>query len=191
MKESFVLWLKISAYSLTVVIGMRLASPAMQNDPRVKDFEARVTQYLNLRKKEAGSSPGATKSPDKLSDNQEQLAARVKALRPDAKQGDIFTPEIAEYFRRQLSSTLAGPDGTKIRASLRHAEPVRGLSLRVNEVYPQGIPLQSTPPSLLLNVPPLPKELEYRIVGRNLLIRDIAPNLIVDFISDALPSTGD
>ena len=138
------LWLKISTYSLTVVIGMRLASPAMQNDPRVKDFEARVTQYLNLRKKEAGSSPGATKSPDKLSDNQEQLAARVKALRPDAKQGDIFTPEIAEYFRRQLSSTLAGPDGTKIRASLRHAEPVRGLSLRVNEVYPQGIPLQST-----------------------------------------------
>jgi hypothetical protein len=190
VKESFVLWPKVFACSLTLVIGLRLASLAMQDDPLVKDFEARVSQYLDLRKKDAGSSPRPTKSADKLSDNQELVAARVKALRPTAKQGDIFTPELAEYFRRQLSSTLAGPDGPKIRASLRHAEPVRGLSLRVNEVYPQGIPLQSTPPSLLLNLPPLPKELEYRIVGRNLVLRDIVPNIIVDFISDALPSTG-
>jgi hypothetical protein len=177
---------------LLIGVKLALATPsAMQNDPLVKDFEARVNRYLDLRKKEAGSSPRPTKSSDKLSDNQEQLAARVKALRPDAKQGDIFTPEIAQYFRHQLSSSLAGPNGPMIRASLRHAEPLRGLSLRVNETYPQGVPLQSTPPSLLLNLPPLPQELEYRIVGRNLLIRDTVPNIIVDFIPDALPSTGD
>jgi hypothetical protein len=62
------------------------------------------------------------------------------------------------------------------------------LALHVNQVYPQGIPLQSTPPTLLLNLPTLPKELEYRIVGRNLVLHDIVPNIIVDFIPDAIPS---
>ena len=40
------------------------------------------------------------------------------------------------------------------------------------------------PPSLLLNLPKLPKELEYRFVGRELILRDIAANLIVDVIPE-------
>ena len=90
-------------------------------------------------------------------------------------------------MRRQISATLSGPEGAKVRASLRHAEPLRGLKLRVNEVYPEGVPLQSTPPTLLLNLPPLPKDLEYRIVGRTLVLHDTVPNLVVDFIPDAIP----
>jgi hypothetical protein len=40
------------------------------------------------------------------------------------------------------------------------------------------------PPSLLLNLPELPKELEYRFVGRELVLRDSAANLIVDVLPD-------
>jgi hypothetical protein len=169
---------------------MPMASPVptQDNARTVKDFEARVAKYLDLRKKEAGSAPRPTNSPEKLAETQQERAAKVSALRQDAKQGDIFTPEIAAYFRRQISAALAGRDGGKIRASLRHAEPVAPLALHVNEVYPQGIPLQSTPPTLLLNLPPLPKELEYRIVGRSLVLHDIVPNIIVDFIPNAIPS---
>lgn len=157
----------------------------------VNDFEARVAKYLDLRKKEPGSAPRPTNSPEKLADTQQDLAEKLKVLRRDAKQGDIFAPEIAAYFRRQISATLAGRDGRRIRASLRHAEPVSALALHVNQVYPQGIPLQSTPPTLLLNLPALPKELEYRIVGRNLVLHDIVPNTIVDFIPDAILSGED
>jgi hypothetical protein len=126
-----------------------------------------------------------------LADTQQNLAEKVRALRQGAKQGDIFTPETAAYFRRQISATLAGRDGRKIRASLRHADPVPALALHVNQGYPQDMPLQSTPPTLLLNLPPLPKELEYRIVGRNLVLHDIVPNIVVDFIPDAIPSAED
>ena len=42
-----------------------------------------------------------------------------------------------------------------------------------------------------MNLPTLPKELEYRIIGRNLILHDIVPNIIVDFVSDAIPSTED
>jgi len=183
---------RVTARTFMLLFGTGLCMApcvaSQDHDQTVKDFEARVAKYLDLRKKEAGSAPRPTNSPEKLAEVQQNLAAKVAALRPDAKQGDIFTPEITAYFRHQISAALAGHHGHKIRASLRHAEPVPALALHVNQVYPQGIPLQSTPPTLLLNLPTLPKELEYRIVGRNLVLHDIVPNIIVDFIPDAIPS---
>ena len=77
----------------------------------------------------------------------------------------------------------------KIRASLLHAEPVRGLNLQVNGEYPQVSALQSTPPTLLSDLPKLPSDLEYRIVGRELILLDSTANLIIDLLPDALPSS--
>jgi hypothetical protein len=138
------------------------------------------------RQTAAAAPPKATASPGKLNADQDALAANVRAARPNAKQGDIFTPEIATYFRRQIATTLRGPKGSSIKATLRHAEPVK-LRVQVNQKYPQGVPLQSTPPSLLLNLPPLPKELEYRIVDSSLVLRDGQANLIVDFVPNVFP----
>lgn len=154
----------------------------------VKEFESRVAKYLDLRKKQAGSSPKPTASSAKLADTEKQIAANVQALRVNAKQGDIFTQEIADYFRRKIAATLAAPNGTRIRASLQHAEPV-AMQLQVNQSYPHHVPLQSTPPTLLLNLPKLPKELEYRIVGHDLVLHDIVPNLVVDFVPRAVPTS--
>ena len=156
----------------------------------IKDFEARVTNYLDLRKKQAGSAPRSTNSSDKLANTQQESAAKIQAKRP-AAQGDIFTPEISRCLRRQIAATLGGPEGPKIRVSLHHAEPVRGLILKVNQTYPEGVPLQSTPPTVLLNLPPLPKDLEYRFIGRTLVLHDTVPNLIVDFLPGAIPADKD
>lgn len=184
---------KIALATVASVLVLAVRLPAggqtsSRDDATVQDFESRVTKYMELRKKEAGTPPRPTNSPEKIVETQQDLAVKVQGFRSNAKQGDIFTPEIAEYFRRQIAATLAGPHGYKIRASLRHAEPVHAISLQVNQTYPQGIPLQSTPPSLLLNLPTLPKELEYRIIGHNLVLHDLAPNVIVDFVTSAVPS---
>ena len=61
---------------------------------------------------------------------------------------------------------------------------LQGVRFDVNAAYPDGLPLQSMPPSLLLNLPQLSKELEYRFVGRELILRDAPANLIVDVIPD-------
>jgi hypothetical protein len=82
---------------------------------------------------------------------------------------------------------MAGPHGADIRASLRRAEPVK-IQLQINQSYPDNVPLQSTPPSLLLNLPELPKGLEYRLLGNELVLRDADADIIVDYISNALPS---
>ena len=116
------------------------------------------------------------------------MAEKIQEARADAKQGDIFTPEIEAYFRKRIAAAMRGANGPKIRSSLRHAEPLHSMPLHVNQPYPDGVPLQSVPPTLLLNLPRLPKELEYRIVGRDLALHDIGPNLIVDLIPGAVPS---
>ena len=180
----------VAAGLLVAAQGQTAAQPpasARQDDAIVKDFEARVANYMRFRKKEAGTSPKPTASSAKLAEHRDQMEQSVRAAREDAKQGDIFADPIAQYFRRQIASTLRGDQGRKIRESLRHAEPVRGIPLRVNGPYPEGVALQSTPPSLLLNLPPLPKELQYRIVGHDLVLLDTAPNTIVDFIPNVLP----
>ena len=184
--------------AITIVVGLSqtsavapvAVSPASPADAAiVKDFYARVSNYLDLRKKEAGSSPKPTNSAVKLAESKNAMAEKTQTARAEAKQGDIFTPEIAAYFRKRISATLAGQQGAKIRSSLRHAEPLRNIDLHVNQKYPDGLPFQSVPPTLLLNLPRLQKELEYRIVGRDLALHDIATNIIVDFIPGAVPSS--
>jgi hypothetical protein len=56
----------------------------------------------------------------------------------------------------------------------------------VNGAYPKDMALQSTPSTLLQNFPSLPKEIEYRVVGRKLVLRDIEANLIVDYADDVV-----
>jgi len=153
----------------------------------VQDFENRVTQYLQQRQEKAGSLPGPTTSASKLTNTREGMRARIEAKRAGAKQGDIFTPEIAAYLHRQIASTFHSKRGAGVSASLQHAEPQK-FTLRVNQPYPDGIPLQSMPPTLLLKLPKLPKELQYRIVGRNLVLLDTEPNLVVDILPDAIPT---
>ena len=101
----------------------------------------------------------------------------------------MFTPEVSQLFKRLIATTFQGPDAAKIRASLRNAEPVSNIPLQVNAVYPERLPLQSTPPSVLMNLPELPPELDYRIVGHDLVLRDVGGNIIVDFITSAIPSS--
>jgi hypothetical protein len=111
----------------------------------------------------------------------------IQAARAGVKQGNIFSREIVRYFRGQVELSLRGPDGKNIRATLERSEPVRGLTLHVNDSYP-ALSLQTMPPGLLQRLPLLPKELEYRIIGHDLLLHDIEPNIIVDFIPDAIPT---
>src|SRR2546421_495627 len=98
------------------------AAPQAGDDAQVvKAFESRVTQYMDLRKTQAGAIK-PTDSPAKLAEDHKRMGDKVRAPRSPAKKGDIFDPPSAAYFRKQIAATLKGAEGTKIRASLRHAE---------------------------------------------------------------------
>jgi hypothetical protein len=161
-----------------------------QDGLTVGEFQKRVADYLKVRRQAQGEAPTPkqTDAPEKIMESQHELSARIRELRANSKQGDIFAPEIANLFRRLINQSLNGADGRKIRKSYQRAEPIHGVKLEVNQPYPDGLPLQSMPPSLLMNLPKLPPELEYRFVGRELVLRDIAANLVADVIPDVSTS---
>ena len=47
--------------------------------------------------------------------------------------------------------------------------------------------LTTVPASVLLVLPSVPEALDYRFVGRDLILRDVEANLILDYILDATP----
>jgi hypothetical protein len=163
-------------------------SRAADNTRVTDQFQQRVKQYLDLRKKAAGQAPKPTDSPQVIASSQRDLGNKVRVMRAGAKQGEIFAPEIAQYFRQQLAMALRGQSGKKVRASLRRAEPVK-MDLQINQSYPENVPLQSMPPTVLLKLPELPDGLEYRILDRELVLRDTEANIVVDYIPQALPDT--
>ena len=186
----------LSAFPLvTSLLLASLASSAQappapgSNDAKlVAEFQQRARQYLDWREKTAGKPPAPTDSPEKIVASRRDLANRVRVARAGAPQGQIFTSEVAGYFRREIAVTLNGRSGKQVLTSLRHAEPT-SMELQINESYPEKVPLQSTPPTLLMNLPELPKGLEYRILGRELVLRDSDANIIVDYVPNALPAT--
>jgi hypothetical protein len=152
------------------------------------DFAKRLSEYMKLRSKiiDAERPLKPTHSQTAIAQHERKLAQAIRQSRESAKQGDIFTQEVCQEFKRLIGIAMQGSSGTHVQQSLKRAEPV-SLHLEVNRAYPSGLPLQSTPPTLLENLPVLPKGLEYRIVGRDLVLRDVDANLIIDFITHALP----
>lgn len=170
---------------LAIASEQEKVNPGAQN---VADFSQRVADYLKVRRGAIShvASLKPTKSPDAITRHEHALAHEIREARRGVGQGNIFTPAITQEFRRLLAATMQGPEAVRIRSSLRHAEPIQHRPVRVNDIYPHGTPLQSVPPSLLLNLPPLPSELEYRFIGNDLILRDVEANLIVDLIPNAL-----
>lgn len=154
----------------------------------IHEFQTKVEAYAVVHReaeKQVGPlKPGSTAA--KIGRHQRELAKAIRRLRRNAAQGDIFTPRIAAEIRSLTGAAVSGPRGARVEKSLRRAEPVQ-FHVVVNRSYPSGTPLQSVPPTLLLYLPELQSELEYRIVGDTLILRDTAANLVVDFMRQAIP----
>ncbi len=165
-------------------------------DPKVNpsaaamaEFTMRVEEYAALHKRLAkgDSAQRDNSDPARINAVKVSLAAKVRAARVDAKQGDIFTPAVRPVFRRLLVPELKGAAGRDTKAVLKDDAPARGtVPFKVNAGFPQDQPLPSVPANVLLALPTLPAPLEYRIVGQHLLLLDTESDLIVDYILNAI-----
>ena len=160
----------------------------------LKEFNEQIAKYVELHKNTLKDLPKLkrTTDPAKINASEEALALALRQARPQARAGDIFFPDARELFLRLIRSELKGAEGSAGRAAIKEGNPKsEGSPVRLgaNAVYPDGAPLSLVPPALLLKLPQLPKELDYRFVGRHLILRDTAANIIVDYILNAVPAT--
>ena len=165
--------------------GPPQVTPASPESPAFRDFLERVQQYLKLQK--AVPRLRTTKHREEIVSRRRALAQKIRETRPDAKQGDIFTPEISEEFRRVIRSAFQGPNASNVRKTIRQGEPVPVWHPTVNADYPEHLPVTTVPPTLLLRLPQLPSGVAYRIVGHDFVLQDTEARLIVDFIPGAIP----
>jgi hypothetical protein len=150
------------------------------------DFKERVDKYVELRKKADDSAPPLkeTKDPAKIREAQEALVERIGAARAGTKRGDIFTPEISAHFRRLLRPELKEA-GTK--ALMKDDDPnPDSVAFKINAPYPDKQPLSTVPPNVLATLPRLPKDIDYRFVGKHLILRDVRANMIIDYLPNAI-----
>lgn len=150
-------------------------------------FEDRAKAYLALRDKVKATMapPKPTNDPGQLVARQEALARAVRKARAGAAPGDIFTRDVAPILRGAIQRDFGRRTAAERAAALR--EVPSALALKVNDSYPKSVPLATVPPKLLAEMPRLPDSLEYRFVGRRLILHDTVSNLVVDILEEALP----
>jgi hypothetical protein len=172
--------------------GAQVVDTILEEHKATLAFEQSVTDYAKMHRLLEGSLPMPSVSMDMriVQAVMDEFAAQIQAARQGAPQGDIFTDAVARMFRRRIATCLSPEDLDAILAEnqpeYEQPEAPAAPPLRVNTVWPPQIPFDFVPPQLLAVLPPLPPELQYRIVGRSLVLWDHHANLIVDFLPGAL-----
>lgn len=154
----------------------------------IKLFEGRVNDYVKLRNQVKEKLPRLSKdsTAEQIDSYRKSFEEALRAARAGARRGDVFNTSGSEYIRRTLKTEFGGKDRAEIRKIVFEAEN-KDVPMRVNHPYPENKELTEMPPTILLKLPPLPKEVKYRFVGRNMLLVDRDSNLIIDYMADALP----
>jgi hypothetical protein len=161
-------------------------APQMNAD-LICQFQAGVDAYVALhRRLEAPLPPHViTDDPARLFVPRVALAAAIRAERGAAREGEIFTPEVAFYFRRVLNATIREHRIDLLAIFEEDHLLSYAIDVRVNADYPAGAPVSFMAPQILAALPPLPPELEYRFANVDLILWDVHAGLIVDVIRNA------
>jgi hypothetical protein len=145
-----------------------------------------VETYVALhRRLEKGLAPEVvTDDLEALFAPRRELSREIRRARARARQGEIFAPAVASYLRQVIAGALRR-GGIDDFLSMVEEENEVTVVPTVNGDYPAGASISFMPPCLLDALPPLPKELEYRFLGRDLILWDLHAGLIVDFLPKA------
>ena len=168
-----------------------LAPPAVvspADKAAIDTFEKQVKAYVEMRNKLRENAPKLSKdsTPEQIHAYRTTLEQSLRNARANAKRGEVFRPEAADYIRRTLKIEFQGKDRQELREKIFETE-LQGVVLRVNYPYAQTAEYSEMPATLLAKLPQLPKEVRYRFVGRNMLLVDRESDVIIDFMPDALP----
>jgi hypothetical protein len=164
-------------------------APAVNADAKVMaDFKARVDKYAETRKLlVAHSTPmKKTDDPAAITAAERSVADKIRQTRPGAKQGEFFTPETVAVFRRLMKYPLKGPEGVENKSAIKDDVPMN-VPFVINGEYPKQETVSTVAPDVLLSLPALPEDIQYRFVGKHMLLYDARANLIIDYFLNAIP----
>lgn len=160
----------------------RIVVQATFDAETLADFVRRVEDYAALRRRlEVGLPPlVVTTNADDIERFEHRLAERIDDAR-GSRRGQLFTPPMEGQVKRMLDRQA---DPVTVAAIMEDGPGE--FDVDINETYKKKYSLATMPPKLLLILPDLPKDLEYRFVGRHLVLRDARANIVIDEIPFAI-----
>ena len=167
----------------------RVVGPLSEADAAaLATMNDRLKAYVDLHKKVEDELPKVPKdaTPQQIDQHQRQFEKRLREMRKGAKQGELFTPDAEPVIRRLLKAVFEGPDGKQLLATILDENPA-GMKLAVNMRYPDEVPISTMPVQVLQTLPQLSEDMEYRFIGRHLILLDAHAHIVADFIADAIP----
>jgi hypothetical protein len=168
----------------TISGNREIPDVAVQSWPRnVEDFNTRVWTYFELRGtlQKGLIALTITDDPVKIEKAESDLAGRLRAARPGAAQGDFFTPAIEREFKKALIFEMSASTW----AGIMDDNPGE-FQQEVNDTYDRSKAVSTVPPNILALLPTLPDDIQYRFVGRHLILHDTRANVIIDRIPYAI-----
>jgi hypothetical protein len=170
--------MRAAVATVGVIFGLGAGLTALDPRSRTVDhrFDQNISQYMALRRQVELRTPEPHVSGDRdeIGRAADAFAEALRAARPAAKPGDIFTPAIAADFkRRPCFASTHEDDGRSPAAVVNRRFDWRGA--------------EATPPALIAGLPLLPEELQYRIVNCDLVLVDIVAGLVIDVVPRAHP----
>jgi hypothetical protein len=177
----------ISAVHLILATGAAAQERVNPQAEAMAAFSKRVNDYLSLQKKVEAKLPSqkATEDPARIKAHIVELADGIRAARTDAKPGDLFNGA-SDQFRRIIKEDAKNRSVRDAFAAMQ--EVPKKTPPRVNADYPETAALATVPPLILERLQRLPDGVEYRFMGRDLILRDTKANLIVDVLPEAVPT---
>ena len=174
-------------HSLSIAAFLPLAGTVPQPEPvkALTEFLARVADYVEIRREVTAGVDGPVfcSDPEELTRQAAQRAAAIRDARPLADEGTIFTPRVALFFRERIAHAVRMGALDLAIESGQPDEVV--LEVHAALAWGAGVPASAFVVGLL---PPLPDELEYRFVGRHLVLLDVEVNMVVDVLRKAVPA---
>ena len=193
--DAFILGTRVLAGALLCGVPMPAAAqppsgakpPVNEYGAAVKEFRDRADAYLEQQKDIAKGLPPLknTEDPAELTSREDELGKRIALARATAKPGEFIGKALEPYMRAAIKKDWASRPADARQAVGEDLPPANVA--KINSAYPKDQPLATVPASLLAALPPLPEGLEYRLVGRHLIVRDVTANLVVEVLPNVLP----
>jgi hypothetical protein len=165
------------------------AVPSRPGDPAFATFGEAVTRYLSLVQRLHREVPElrVTTQSAEINNRSDMLAGAIQRSRKGAVQGGFFDAQTARVIRERLATSLHGENVATLLEGINDEPVVKGPP-KVHLRFPAASSMATMPSRLLEALPPLPQGLEFRFVGRALVLRDRDAAMILDYLPDALPT---
>jgi hypothetical protein len=152
------------------------------------EFKAKVEKYVGVRDTlvEHSLALKKTDDPGGITAAERSLAEKIRQTRPGAKQGEFFTPATVAVIRRMMAPALKGSEGVENKNAIKDDVP-ENVPFRIDGEYPKVETVSTVAPDVLLHLPALPDNVQYRFVGKHFILYDARANTVIDYFLNAIP----